>query len=357
MEKKRYANIDLLKAIAIVMVISLHSKLFNTDFISSGKISIYIQYSIRLICEGVAIFVFVNGFLLLGKKEFELRKHLLKTLKILGVLIEWSFILTIVVKLIYKEPMQIMPVIKNVFTTEINNKYTGVLWFLQNLIALYLIYPVLKIIYDKDKRIYTYLFIVLLVNTIAINFLGHISTLINAKYKFNAIDIVLSYIGKFQILTNRNFLIFFMLGGLVAENKERFENQKIRKISVIAGFIMWCVSVLYAIVVSKLQNKTYADNFVYESVTMLACLIMFYAITYKYENKNRIIDKLTNVIGKNSLGIYLIHIIIIRVVDQYIAMPQNILFRIAKVIVVLFTSLGITLIIKKIPKVNKLIEL
>ena len=50
MEKKRYANIDLLKAIAIVMVISLHSKLFNTDFISSGKISIYIQYSIRLIC-------------------------------------------------------------------------------------------------------------------------------------------------------------------------------------------------------------------------------------------------------------------------------------------------------------------
>lgn len=148
-----------------------------------------------------------------------------------------------------------------------------------------------------------------------------------------------------------------MLGGLVAENKERFENKKIRKISVVAGFIMWCVSVLYAIVVSKLQNKTYADNFVYESVTMLACLIMFYAITYKYENKNRIIDKLINVIGRNSLGIYLIHIIIIRAIDQYIVMPQNILFRIIKVIVVLFTSLGITLVIKKIPKINKLIEL
>ena len=84
---------------------------------------------------------------------------------------------------------------------------------------------------------------------------------------------------------------------------------------------------------------------------------MFYAITYKYENKNRIIDKLINVIGRNSLGIYLIHIIIIRTIDQYIIMPQNILFRIIKVIVVLFTSLGITLVIKKIPKINKLIEL
>lgn len=148
-----------------------------------------------------------------------------------------------------------------------------------------------------------------------------------------------------------------MLGGIVVENKERFEDKKARKISVIIGLGMWCISTIYAIIVSKLQNKTYTDSFVYESVTMLSCLIMFYAITLRYENKNRIIDKLINVIGKNSLGIYLIHIIIIRVVDQYIAMPQNILFRIAKVIVVLFTSLGITLIIKKIPKINKLIEL
>ena len=357
MEIKRYANIDLLKTIAIMMVIALHSKLFHTDFITSGKFTMYIQYAIRIICEGVAIFVFVNGFLLMGKKEFDLYKHLKKTFKILGVLIIWSVILTIVIKLIYREPIYIMQVIRNIFTIEINNKYTGILWFLQNLIALYLIYPVLKTIYDKNKKVYMYLCIVLLVNTIAVNFLGHISTIINTKYKFNVINIILSYINKFQILTNRNFLIFFMLGGLIAENKESFENKKVRSISIFIGLIMWCISILYAIIVSKLQNKTYADNFVYESVTMLACLIMFYSITYKYENENRIIDKLINIIGRNSLGIYLIHIIIIRAIDQYIVIPQNILFRIIKFIVVLFTSLGVTLVIKKIPKINKLIEL
>ena len=357
MEKKRYANIDLLKTIAIMMVIALHSKLFHTDFITSGNFTIYVQYAIRIICEGVAIFVFVNGFLLMGKKEFNLYKHLKKTFKILGVLIVWSFILTIVVKLIYREPINIMQVIKNIFTTDINNKYTGILWFLQNLIALYLIYPVLKTIYDKDKKVYMYMFIVLLVNTIVVNFLEHISIIINTKYKFNVINIVLSYISKFQILTNRNFLIFFMLGGLIAEKKENFKDQKVRNISVFIGLIMWCISILYAIIVSKLRNKTYADNFVYESVTMLACLIMFYAMTYKYENKNRIIDKLINLVGRNSLGIYLIHIIIIRAIEQYIVIPQNVLCRIIKFIVVLLTSLGVTLFIKKIPKINKLIEL
>lgn len=157
---------------------------------------------------------------------------------------------------------------------------------------MYLIYPVLKTIYDKDKKIYTYLFIVLLLNTIVVNFVEHISVIINTKYKFNAINIVLQYPSKFQILTNRNFLLFFMLGGLVAENKEKFGSKKVRIISICAGLIMWCISILYAIIVSKLQNKRYADNFVYGSMTMLFLLIMFYTITYKYENKDRIIDKL-----------------------------------------------------------------
>ena len=83
MEKKRYANIDLLKTIAIIMVIALHSQLFITDFIKDNKISTYIQYFIRILCEGVAIFILVNGFLLINKKQFDFKKHLLKTLKIL----------------------------------------------------------------------------------------------------------------------------------------------------------------------------------------------------------------------------------------------------------------------------------
>ena len=122
MEKKRYANIDLLKTIAIVMVIALHSKLFRTDFITNENLSTYIQYAIRLICECVAIFIFVNGFLLIGKQNFDLYKHLKKTLKIFGVLIAWSFILTIVVKLIYREPIHLIQVIKNIFK---GNKVIG----------------------------------------------------------------------------------------------------------------------------------------------------------------------------------------------------------------------------------------
>ena len=261
MEKKRYANIDLLKTIAIIMVIALHSQLFITDFIKDNKISTYIQYFIRILCEGVAIFILVNGFLLINRKQFDFKKHLLKTLKIFAILVIWSIILTISIQLIYKEPLKIIGIIKNIFITDINNKYTGVLWFLQNLIALYLIYPVLKIVHDNDKKVYNYFFIILLIFTMFTNLLSLISNLINTKIKFEGIKIIITYISKFQILYNRNFLIFFMLGGYLFENKEKFETKKVRIKWIIIGLAAWIMSYIYAIIISKLQNKTYIGSF------------------------------------------------------------------------------------------------
>lgn len=42
------------------MVIALHSKFFYTDFITSPKVTTYLQYALRIISEGVVIFIFVN---------------------------------------------------------------------------------------------------------------------------------------------------------------------------------------------------------------------------------------------------------------------------------------------------------
>lgn len=357
MEKKRYANIDLLKTIAIFMVICLHSQVFNTDFIGNPKISSYVQYGIRILCEGVAIFVLVNGFLLINKKEFCLKKHLQKTLKIFMLLIIWSLILTISIKIIYKEPLKISEIFKNVFVTDITNKYTGVLWFLQNLIMVYLIYPVLKTVHDNDKKIYNYLFILLLISTSFINILDLISQLINTKYEFEPIRLVISYISKFQVLYNRNFLVFFMLGGYLFENKEKFEMIQIRKKWILIGSGTWLISYLFAIVISNLQNKTYSETFNYASAFMPVILIGMYAITYTYQNKEKWYNKLIENISKNTLGIYLIHIIVVRILNLLFVGNVSLILRVIKVILVFAISYILTLIIKKIPKLNKLIEL
>ena len=79
-------------------------------------------------------------------------------------------------------------------------------------------------------------------------------------------------------------------------------------------------------------------------------------ITFNYKDKNHWYNKFIETVSKNSLGIYLIHIIIIRILNSVITETLPIGIRIIKVIFIFLVSLGVTLIIKKIPKINKIIE-
>lgn len=90
MSKKRIDNLDLIKAIGILMVISLHVPLWEPDFMSSYNASHVLQYFFRLISEGVPLFVTVNGFLLLKKDSLDIQKHLKKMLRMFGLLILWG---------------------------------------------------------------------------------------------------------------------------------------------------------------------------------------------------------------------------------------------------------------------------
>ena len=79
-------------------------------------------------------------------------------------------------------------------------------------------------------------------------------------------------------------------------------------------------------------------------------------ISFNYKDKNHWYNKFIETVSKNSLGIYLIHIIIIRILNSVITETLPIGIRIIKVIFIFLVSLGLTLIIKKIPKINKIIE-
>ena len=60
--QKRYIYIDYLKAIAIFMVLTLHTGLWHENFIVLKSNISFVEYIFRLISEGVPIFILVNGF-------------------------------------------------------------------------------------------------------------------------------------------------------------------------------------------------------------------------------------------------------------------------------------------------------
>ena len=157
-KSKRFDYIDLIKAIAIFFVIMIHNYKASVDFVVSPSLKTYISFIVRLMIEGVPLFVTVNGFLIINKR-LDLRKHIKKIMKILLIIFIWSLIYIIIFS---KGNISAKEIIHNILTVDINNEYSGILWFLQNLITLYLLYPILNIVHDNNKKVYNYFYGVLI---------------------------------------------------------------------------------------------------------------------------------------------------------------------------------------------------
>ena len=340
MEKVRYKYIDLIKLIAIMCVIVLHSINLKINFIDNNNVKQYIQFLVRILIEGVPIFVCINGFLIINKK-FDLKKHLSKTLKIFIILLIWCIIDIITIKLLRNENINIKNIIENVMLTDISNTYTGTLWFLQNLIMLYLVFPVLKVLHDENKKIYNYLFIIVGIFTVGLKFVNSILIIVQDMSNIKIAIYFSTFFSKYNPIQNGSFLFFFMLGGYIFEKKEILEIKKNRIYCVLIGIISIGLAFLLGVITSKVSKHMVSDSFNYCTIFTGPIIILMFTIFYKWNEKDKIYNKLIMDIGKNSLGIYLVHKIVI------VFFP----------ICILITSYLIIKIIRKIPIIKKTVEL
>lgn len=357
--KKRYDNIDLLKFIAIFMVITLHVPLYFTDFIKTQNIENFIQFSFRLISEGVLIFIFVNGFLIINK-PFDLKKHIKKVIKVFFIMIFWGIINVIVFSLIRNETLSINKIIKETLNLKFTHLYSGHLWFLQNLISLYIFFPIIKIVHDSNKKVYNYLAITMIFFSVGINFLNSICQLICKLSNIeNLSAMILNNFNKINPYINNMFLCYFIIGGIVFEKKSIFENKKNVFYAVMLGLISWIIAIAFGYTMSKLNNKTYTENFNYNQIYLIITIIGLYALSTLYINKNNnLLNRFITSVGKNTMGIYLIHCIILEILKKYINIWNASFFqRFVISFDVLIISWLISIMIMKIPKVNKILKI
>lgn len=353
-DKKRIKFLDYMKIVAIIMVISLHASLWNTNFITNNTFSTYFQYSLRLIMEGVPIFLLVNGYLKLSKK-YDLKKHISKTTKLFIIYCIWVLILTIILSIINKNAITFSSVIELFLQSSSNNPYTGILWFLRYLILIYLFFPIIKYLFDNNYKLFKYLFIILIIFTFEFNAIYLIVDLINYKGNYQILILLKNFIDSFNIKVVDNiFLVYFMTGGIIYKEKDKYCNKKI----LIIGIISWIVAVVYGIVMSKLNNTLYPDNYNYSQVMLMFFILGLMYISTKIDIKNKNVNKLTSSISNNSMGIYLIHTIVITIINIFYPIINfNFITRLLITFAILIISWIISVIMRKIPMINKIIRI
>lgn len=146
MRKYRNINLDLLKVLACVGVVLLHTTMGGFKETGSWNLLTYLYY---LGTYSIPLFFMVNGYLLLGKREITYSYILQKVKWILITVSSWTFIVWLF-KRDFTENL-----IKKIVGSLMQKGYFFQFWFFGALMIIYICLPILKK-FLNSKRSYLY---------------------------------------------------------------------------------------------------------------------------------------------------------------------------------------------------------
>ncbi|MBE5990961.1 MAG: acyltransferase [Paenibacillaceae bacterium] len=353
--KKVY--LEALRIIAIFFIIFNHtgSEGFSLFTIRQSSPLYWHYMSLSILCKtAVPIFWMISGSLLLAKEE-PLTKVLKKReLRFWVIILLFSFLqFAYRIILDHKYTFSILIFIKAVTTTSMAGTY----WYLYSFAALILMMPFLrKIAVNTSNKEYVYL---MSLNIIFLGLLPITQFLIwNGKNYF---------VPDFSPLIATNGYIVYPLVGYFIENRisSEYYNKKNAFLLIffsIISIIVSCLMTQYqANITGVLQEQT-MQTF-YNSLILIPSITIFYLIKYCFESLcvPMCLNKLIIIVGNTTLGVMLIENIvreqtrsILDILKTVLHLP-SILACLIWVSCILLICSSITLVMKKLPLLNKLI--
>lgn len=359
---KRIFGYDLAKCIAMFLVVTIHYifyvPLFSNTFFNNA-------FSV-LTCLGVPLFFTVNGALLF-MKPFSLKRHYVKTLKIIGIVVLWEIISSCIMGLLLgKSPLDggLVAYFGYVLFGSLDGFNLGHFWFMKALIALYLVFPVLKICFDspKGKIALGILLACVMVLTVGVNFLDTFSNMLS--FYFGLPRAPTENIGQLSLFGNYGYtLIYFIGGGLLAANRRVITTKAQGKL-IPFSLMLFGLSWIALFMVQRFQAVStgvafYVQDGYWNVFVVLMTLSAFLVLTC-IDTQKKGIRKVVESIGNNTLGIYFVHMISLTIASMVLGLRfQSLPFvwNIAAIIAVFFGSYIVALLGSKIPLIKILFKM
>lgn len=328
--KTREYSFDILRSIAMIMVIIVHvSNVYSRSFGIIGNksfiISLFFNTTSRI---SVPIFLMISGALLLDRK-FDLKKYLKRLLKFLILIIVWD-IIYLVWEYLY------LGITYNKLFNLLLNPYRAHLWFLYTILLLYAIQPILRVIMSKsNKQVKMFLFSIWLI----------LSSLSMVNRTIAEVFTIFSYIG------------FFCIGKYLYEYAK---NKDLRKYNILLILIMiacFTTSITLNYLSSMKYNMFYNLYFAYRTPFIIFSSFAFYILIISNYRKNSL-NKGLMLLSDLSLGVYLIHGIFLDItIKRFVYQNINALVGIPLFTIIIFIlSIISVFIIKKIKFIRYIIS-
>ena len=291
--KKRDVNFELLRIIAMFMIVTLHYTQNSGIFSDTGTYTfqnIFVIF-INTICSvGVNCFVLISGYYLSNSK-FKIQK----IIHLWGLVLFYSLGIFLVYKIAGHSVVNPMSEVETlyVFTPVLNVHY----WFIVPYLALYIIFPFLnKMINALNQK---QLKVILIIFFILMSVINNITPM---NQNFEAI-------GGHSILW---FMFLYGVGSYIRKYKNKNEGKYKYKyllyffICIILGFIVKIIFELTSglnVLIQLFNYRVTAFNSVFGFLGALSLFMFFKNVKIKGEN----IGKCILFLSKNVFAVYLIH--------------------------------------------------
>lgn len=359
--KKRLYHVDLLKSLAIWFVLMFHGTLYTNLVLPDMPVGELLRYFSRTILSTcVPLFFFVNGYLLLGR-PLDLKKHTRKTVKLMVLTCFWILFLLVVLQDYYQQPIDWAELKEGVWN--LRGGWNNQLWYLGVLIGIYLIFPLLKAAYDSNRGGFYWFTAAMALAVFGSSLYDLCVTMFNlvVKKEFWIYQNNLPVFYLFQPLAYNTKLgvAYFCLGGVALALEERLLDipARWRNLAAASGLFLCCAMLgilgwRFSLYLKGLWDVVWNG---YNTVFTLGSVLCLYVLSL---NLKRDIPVL-RWISANTLGIYLVHDLIHKAIGPAVAqvesmrtLPGTVVYTLA----LLMLTLGICLVLKKIPVVKHLIS-
>ena len=332
MRKVRNINLDLLKVLACVGVVLLHTTMGGFKDTGSWNLLTYLYY---LGTYSIPLFFMVNGYLLLGKREITSHYILQKVKWILITVSSWNIIVWL-----FKRDFTVNP-IKKFVGSLIQKGYFFQFWFFGALILIYLCLPILSKFLNSKRR---YLYILALLFVICF-----IVELANVFFQRPLQTHVMQ---TFRLWT---WFFYYILGGYIAQFnvdnlKYRFKNW----MKIVSMLLVLISPIILFFLAKNTYHNLFAEYFydiLFVKFTSLGIFLMVLTLSLN-ENGSKWIVSLSN----QTMGVFVIHTYVMKIWEKLIAFS----FTSAYLWFAIFTlsiSFIVIGILMRIPYLNRIVKL
>ena len=277
--ERRNSNFDIVRAVAIFMVICIHSLGLVNDALATGDEEARMtNAAMTIVYGGVPLFVMLSGALLLGKEESIGVFFRKRVGRVLWPFLFWSVIVCAI--LYWQEGgRSLSGYATSLFTGLVTGGVHGIYWYVYMIIGLYLVTPFLrKIVHHSDNGYLYYL-------------IGLLLSIITASKYFPDVELFSRWNSA-----NVEMLAYFVIGYAIVEY---FKTHQISTNGVFGCFtvlyLLHAVSVYFHWSIPLLEMALYISLF---------CVLMKVRLPVKIQSGGGKISQM-------SYGIYLSHFMLV----------------------------------------------